>query len=80
MDSGMSRTQFKNNLVQAIESKDCYVDDKTIEEFLDLNYCEETSNWDFQDFNNFACEICSEWGNLWKVAREFDLKIPISKE
>lgn len=78
---GMSRKKFKNNLVQAIESKDYYVDDETIEKFLDLNYDEDSSitEWEYEDFNNFAHELCHAWGNFWEAVREFDLNVPAEK-
>ena len=79
---GMSRTKFKNNLVQAITSKDYYVEDETIEKFLDLNYDEDSSlaEWEYQDFNEFALALCDAWGDIWEAAREFDLHYPDEDE
>jgi len=75
---GMSRSKFKNNLVQAIEAKDHAVSDEDMEKFLDLNYDEDSSitDWDYDDFSMFASDLCANWGNFWETVAGFGLHTP----
>ena len=74
----LSRKDFKQNLVEALESKDCYVSDDILEKFLDLNYDEDSSltEWTFSDFLDFASEFCACSYDLWETARSYDLHYP----
>ena len=72
----MTREQFKKNLIQAIEYKDQDVSDSDIEKFLDLNFDEDNYEWDYNDFTSFASKLCSNFGNFWETARNFDLHCP----
>lgn len=71
----MTRTRFKQNLMQAVERKDCYVTQKDIDKFIELNY-EEVYDWDYDTFTDFAIELCANWCDFWKTVAEFDLKTP----
>jgi len=73
----MTREKFKRNLIQALDRRDHYVDDKTLEEFLDLNYDEDGDwDWDIDDFMGFADELCANFGDFWKTVRSYDLNYP----
>ena len=72
----MTRSKFKANLAQALDCKDQYVGDETLEKFLDLNFDEDSSlaDWDFQDFYWFATDVCQD--GFWGTCREWDLHYP----
>ena len=74
----LSRNNFKQNLVEALESKDCYVSDDMLEKLLNLNYDEDSSltEWTFSDFLGFASEFCACSYDLWETARSYDLHYP----
>lgn len=58
----LNRREFKENLVEAISAREYSVSDEDIEEFLKLNYDEDSSitEWSWADFNEFASDICRE--------------------
>ena len=72
----MSRYEFKENLTDAMADKDLFEDDETIEEFLDLNYDEDSSitEWDYMNFRCFVSDIAAE--GFWEACRLNDFHTP----
>ena len=70
----MTRKQFKQNLIEAIEHHDGYIDDAELEEFLDLNFDEDSSlsDWTWSYFNSFAVDFVTE--GLRRACHLSDLK------
>lgn len=58
----MTREQFTQNLVEALEFHDVDLPDEEVDKFLDLNYNEYSSlnYWIFADFNSFAIDVATE--------------------
>ena len=58
----MTREQFRQNLIEAIEFHDGYVSNEEIEHFLELNYDVDSSitDWTYSDFNAFAIDYSTE--------------------
>ena len=58
----MTRKQFTQNLEEAFEFHDVDLPDEEVDEFLDLNYNEDSSlnYWTFADFNSFAIDVAAE--------------------
>ena len=71
----MTREKIKRNLIQALDRRDRYVDNETLEKFLDLNYNEDW-DWDIDDFMDFVDELCANFGNFWETVRSYDLHCP----
>jgi len=77
----MTRNKFKENLVEALDSKDQYVKNEDIETFLDLNYDEDGDwDWSYGDFKDFACEVCANFGDFWETVESYDLHTPAEYE
>jgi len=77
----MTREVFKRNLVQALDHRDMFVDNKTLEEFLDLNYDEDGDwDWDYDNFTQFASDLCANFGDFWQTVEEYDLHTPAEYE
>lgn len=70
----MTRSQFRKNLVEALIHHDCDLPNKEVEEFLDLNYDEDSSlnDWTFADFNSFAIDVSCD--GLRSACHYVDLK------
>ena len=77
----MTRREFKENLVEALDDKDQYVCDEDIEIFLDLNYDEDSSiaEWTYSDFKLFVSDVCAEQ-DFWEAARLNDFHTPAEDE
>jgi len=73
----MTKQKFKNCLVEAMEDKDWWEPDETINEFLRLNYDEDSSlaDWDYSDFKYLVSIILKEQ-NFWEAVRQLDLHTP----
>ena len=70
----MTREKFKRNLIQALDHTDQFVDNETLEKFLDLNYDEDGDwDWNIDDFMGFAEELCANFGDFWKTVKSYDL-------
>lgn len=70
----MTRKQFKQNLVEAIEFHDGCILNREVEKLLYLNYDEDSSivDWTFSDFNTFAIDYVTE--GIRYACRYSDLK------
>lgn len=70
----MTRKQFKQCLVEAIEFHDGYILNSEVEKLLYLNYDEDSSivDWTFSDFNTFAIDYNTE--GIRYACRQSDLK------
>ena len=70
----MTRKQFKQCLVEAIEFHDGYISNEEVEKLLYLNYDEDSSivDWTFSDFNTFAIDYNTE--GIRYACRQSDLK------
>jgi hypothetical protein len=70
----MTRKQFRKNLVEALIHHDCDLTNREVEEFLDLNYDEDSSlnDWTFADFNSFAIDVSCD--GLRNACHYVDLK------
>lgn len=73
----MTREKFKENLIDALEYRDQWVDDETLEEFIKLNY-ENVKDWNHSDFRTFVSDICAEDFN--EACHLNDLKRPFAEE
>ena len=58
----MTREEFKENLIDALECKDQYVDNETLNEFIRLNY-RDVKDWNYLDFTTFVYDVCAEGFN-----------------
>ena len=69
----MTKQQFKQNLMEALEFNDCDVEEETLDNFIELNYNEDSSlnYWTFADFNSFAIDVATE--GLRRACRLNDL-------
>ena len=58
----MTKQQFKQNLMEALEFNDCETEEETLDNLIDLNYNEDSSlnYWTFADFNSFAIDVSTE--------------------
>ena len=73
----MTRNKFKENLVEALDSKDMFVKNEDIETFLDLNYDEDGDwDWAYRGLSDFASEVCANFGDFWETVEEYDLHLP----
>lgn len=70
----MTRKEFKQCLVEAIEFHDGYISNEEVETLLDLNYDEDSSitDWTFSSFNTFALDYVLE--GISYACRYSDLK------
>lgn len=67
----MTKELVIKNLKEALESKDCYLEEDEIEFIVEVGY-EEMKNWTYKDFNMFVFDILGEWGDYMYVLREYD--------
>ena len=68
----MTKELVIKNLKEALESKDCYLEEDEIEFIVEVGY-KEMKKWTYKDFNMFIFDILGEWGDYMYVLREYDL-------
>lgn len=68
----MTKELVIKNLKEALESKDCYLEEDEIEFIVEVGY-KEMKKWTYKDFNMFVFDILGEWGDYMYVLREYDL-------
>ena len=79
----MTKNVFKQNLNEALEDKGGFVTDSEIDEFLDLNFDEDSSlaEWTYRDFADFAGCIATNDNDIWEACRTcYDLHFPDEDE
>ena len=72
----MTKQQFKQNLMEALEFNDCEIEEKTLDNLIELNYDSEFNNlseWSWLDFASFAIDIKCD--GLSRACRLNDLKL-----
>lgn len=55
----MTKTQVKQNLIQALEYNDADLSDEEMDKIIEDNL-EELSNWTFANFNTFTLDVAIE--------------------
>jgi hypothetical protein len=58
----MTKKQFKQNLIQALEYNDTDLSNEEIDKIIEDNFdeSEELANWTFANFNTFALDVATE--------------------
>ena len=58
----MTKKQFKQNLIQALEYNDTDLSNEEIDKIIEDNFdeSEELASWTFANFNTFALDVATE--------------------
>jgi hypothetical protein len=76
----MTKKQFKQNLIQALEYNDTDLSNEEIDKIIEDNFdeSEELANWTFANFNTFALDVATE--GLRRACKFSDLYYESDKE
>lgn len=76
----MTKKQFKQNLVEALEFHDVDLANEEVDKIVDTNFDEggELANWTFCNFNAFAVDVASE--GVRRACRFSDLEYESNDE
>ena len=69
----MSKERIVKNLQAAFERRDQDVSREEIIELVEKNY-DELKEWGYEEYSQFASDLCAEWGDFKELKRQYDLK------
>ena len=69
----MSKERIVKNIQAAFERRDCYVPEKEIIKLVEKNY-DELKDWGYEEFAEFANDLCAEWDDFEALKNQYDLK------
>ena len=69
----MTKQKIVENIQEAFERRDYYVPEKEIIKLVEKNY-DELKGWGYEEFAEFASDLCAEWGDFKELKRQYDLK------